>query len=101
MNTQTTVKTRAKAGEQAIKTNVTINWDGMNEDDVRALAQQALIVKLQSNWRSNGIPESDTEVNAVDFKVGARAPRKAPDILAMVNTLTAEQKAALLAKLSG
>lgn len=99
MKTETTVSTRPKAGEAKVDTNLTINWEGMTEEDVRALAQQALIVKLQSGWRANGIPEGDAEVNAVDFRVGVRAPRQPKDILSLVPTLSPEQKAALMERL--
>jgi hypothetical protein len=101
MKTTTEVQTKPAAGEQAVITNLTINWDGMTEEDTRALAQQALIVKLQSGWRKNGIPQGDTEVNAVDFRVGVRAPRQPKDLAAMIAALSPEDKAALLAKLQG
>lgn len=94
------VSTKADARAEATTTNLTIDWEGMSPEDVRALAQQALVVKLQSGWRKNGIPDAVT-VKAVEHKVGARQPRKAPDLLALVGSLTPEQKAALLAKLTG
>lgn len=99
--TNAKVNTRPQDGLDAVETNLTINWDGMADEDVQALAQQALIVKLQSNWRRNGIPSGDAEVNAVDFKVGARAKREAPSIEAMLQKLSAEERAALLAKFAG
>lgn len=99
--TNTTVSTRPAKDADAIETKLSINWDGMTDDDVQALAQQALIVKLQSNWRKNGIPAGDAEVNAVDFKVGVRAPRKPADLATMIAALSPEEKAALLAKLAG
>jgi hypothetical protein len=99
MNTQTEVDTKPSKDAESIKTNLTIVWDGMSEDDVRALAQQALVVKLQSGWRKNGVPSGDFTVNASEFKVGSRAARKPADVFSLVATLTPEQKAALLAKL--
>jgi hypothetical protein len=98
--TTTEVVTRPAAGAEGVTTNLTINWEGMTEDDLRALAQQAMIVKLQGNWRKNGIPAGDHEVNAVDYKVGVRAPRQPKDLAAMIQALSPEEKAALLAKLS-
>lgn len=100
MKTVTEVKTKPDARAEAVTTNLTINWEGMTEDDVRALAQQALVVKLQGGWRKNGIPAGDHEVNATDFRVGVRAPRSAPDIVALVGKLSPEERAALLAKLT-
>jgi hypothetical protein len=98
MNTNTEVQTRPQAGAEAVTTNLTIDWDGMTEDDTRALAQQALIVKLQGGWRKNGIPAEIT-VKATDHKVGVRGPRKAPDVMAMARALSPEDKARLLAML--
>ena len=98
MNTQTTVDTRPAAGAEAVTTNLTIDWDGMTEEDTRALAQQALIVKLQSGWRKNGIPPEIT-VKAADHKVGVRGPRTKADLMTQVKSLSAEDKAKLLALL--
>jgi len=99
--TNLTVKTKADARATAVETALTIDWEGMSADDIRALAQQALIVKVQSGWRANGIPEGEQTILATDYKVGARAPRKPADIMSLVGQLTDEQKAALLAKLMG
>lgn len=98
MNTQTEVTTRPSAGAEPVTTNLTINWDGMTPEDERALAQQALIVKLQGGWRKNGIP-SEVTVNAVEHKVGTRAPRGPVNIESAIQNLDADEKAALLAKL--
>lgn len=98
MNTNTEVTTRPAAGAEPVKTNLTLNWDGMTEDDLRALAQQALIVKLQGSWRKNGIPEEVT-VNVVEHKVGTRAARGPVNIASAVANLSDEEKQALLAKL--
>lgn len=98
--TTTTVNTRPAAGVDAIATNLSINWEGMTPDDVQALAQQALIVKLQGAWRKNGIPSGDAEVNATDYKVGVRAARKPADLAAMIAALSPEEKAAMIAKLT-
>jgi hypothetical protein len=98
MNTQTEVTTRADAKSEPIKTNLTLNWDGMTEDDLRALAQQALIVKLQGGWRKNGIPKELT-VNVTDHKVGTRAARGPVNIATAVANLDDDQKRALFEKL--
>lgn len=94
--TTTELATRAEAGAEAIKTNLTIDWEGMEREDLIALAQQALIVKLQSSWRKNGIPAGDHDVKAVEYKVGSRAPRTAKDPVALINALSPEKKAELL-----
>lgn len=95
------VDTRPAAGAESVKTALTINWEGMTEDDVRALAQQALIVKLQGAWRKNGIPAGEHTVNAADYKIGVRAKREPASIEAMMAKLSPEERAALLAKYLG
>ncbi len=96
MNTNTTVSTKATKDADAVKTELTLDWEGMSEDDLRALAQQALIVKLQGTWRKNGIPAEAT-VKVAEHKVGTRAPRVAGAV--NISAMTAEQRATLLAQL--
>lgn len=100
MKTNTTVKTKPDARSEAIETNLTINWDGMTEEDTRALAQQALIVKLQSGWRNGTIPAGAHEVKAVEFRVGVRAPRGPVDPVALFKKMTPEQQAEFLARIN-
>ena len=100
MKTNTTVKTKPDARSEAIETNLTIDWDGMTEEDTRALAQQALIVKLQSGWRNGTIPAGDHEVKAVDFRIGVRAPRGPVDPVALFKKMTPEQQAEFLARIN-
>ena len=100
MKTQTTVKTKPDARSEAVITNLTINWEGMTEDDVRALAQQALVVKVQGQWRAGDIPVGDHELKAADYKVGVRAPRGPVDPIATFKKMTPEQQAEFLAKLA-
>jgi hypothetical protein len=93
------ITTKANKDSAAITTNLTIDWEGMTEGDLKELAQQALVVKLQSAWRKNGIPEGDLTVKAVDHKVGVRAPRVKLTIEQQIAQLPAEQRAALIAAL--
>lgn len=95
--TRHSVSTKASKDAEEITTNLTIDWTDMSLEDTRALARQAMIVKLQSAWRRNGIPET-FEAKAVDYKVGARVAAK-KDPLAMVKALPKDQQAAILAML--
>lgn len=95
--TTTTVSTKPNAGADAIETNLTINWGGMSPEEVQALAQQALIVKWQAQQRKSGSIPADATVNATDYKVGARAPRKTLE--EQVASMGDADKAALIAKL--
>ncbi len=91
------VSTKQNAASEAVDTALTINWDGMSADDVQALAQQALVVKWQAQKRKSGtIPAAET-INATDYKVGSRAPKKSLE--ETVASLPDDQKAALIAKL--
>lgn len=101
MNTTREVSTKVDARAESVKTNLTLNWDGMTEDDIRALAEQALVVKLQGKWRSDKAIPSEATVNVVDHKVGTRQPRKPADIAALFNAMSAEEKAQFLAKVTG
>ncbi len=98
-STNTKVSTKAAAAAEAITTELTLDWTGVTEEDLRALAQQALIVKLQSGWRKNGIP-SETTVKVADHRPGVRAPKAKQDVLALARAMTPEQRAALLAELT-
>jgi hypothetical protein len=94
MNTNTTVDTKANKEAESVSTALTLDWEGMTEQDLRDLAQQALIVKLQSGWRKNGIPTEAT-VKVVDHKVGTRAPRGPVNIAAAVSKMSDAEKAEL------
>lgn len=59
-------------------TELSINWDGMTPEDIKALAQGALIVKLQGGWRRAKVIPATAAINAVDHKVGTRAPKVSP-----------------------
>ena len=89
--TKAEITTKADARSEKVVTNLTIDWTGMSADDVQALAQQALVVKLQSAWRANGIPAGEHTVKASDHKIGVRAPRKPVDVKKALETYIADQ----------
>lgn len=99
MNTNIEVDTRPSAGADSVKTVLTINWEGMSQDDIVALAQQSLIVKLQAGWRKNGIPAGEHSINAVDYKIGVRAKREPQTLENMLKALSADELKALIARL--
>lgn len=96
--TSTNVKTKPAQGESAIETNLTIDWSGMEPADIQALAQQALIVKVQGEWRRSSIPEGEFTLNAADYKVGVRKAPTKQTLEGMLAKLSAEERSALLAK---
>lgn len=101
MNTTTEVVTRPAAGAEGVKTNLTIDWTGFSDEDMRALAQQALVVKLQGAWRKNGIPAGDFTVKASDHRPGVRAPREKLSLAEQLKRLSPEERAELIASLGG
>lgn len=100
MNNETKIEVDTKANKDAesIKTNLTIDWSDVSVEDMQALAQQALIVKLQGAWRKNGIPNGDHTVKAAEYKVGVRAKREPASVEALLQKLSPEERQALLAK---
>lgn len=99
MNATTTVEvdTRPSAGAEAVRTDLTISWEGITDEEIRELAQQALVVKLQGKWRKDGIPAGAHEVKAADYKVGTRGPRTKPTLESLFAAMSAEERAAFLA----
>lgn len=90
----------AGTDDAAVTTHLSINWDGMTESDLIALAQQTIVIKLQSAWRrsKDGIPTS-ADINATDHKVGVRAAKAPVDVVAVAAKMTPEQRAAMIQKL--
>src|SRR5258705_3032836 len=76
------------------KTTLTVVWDGASEDGVKALALQALVVKLQGSFRNKGIPEQLT-VNVKDNLPGTRHQMTAEEAFA---SLSEADRAALVLK---
>ena len=96
-STSLTVSTKVtKDAEAPIKTDLTINWEGMTPEDIRAMAQAALVVKWQAKARQDGIPTACT-INATDYRVGTRAPKKS--LVDQLAALPPADRAALIAKL--
>lgn len=75
METKSTFKVSTKKDKEAIAvtTALEIDWAGCDEEMLRRFAAQALIVKLQSQWRraETGIP-SAAKVKAVEHAPGSR-----------------------------
>lgn len=100
VNTNTVIHTKKDKDASAVETKLTINWEGLTEEEVRAIAQQALIVKLQGALRRDeaGIP-SELTINAVDYKVGVRTAKAKVNVFDLVKAMSAEDRAAFIAKL--
>lgn len=98
--TKVDTSTKAAVGLDPVTTHITIDWDGMAEDDLRALAQQTLVIKFQAAFRRSkeGIP-TEYVAKAVDHKVGTRSARQEVNLDKLLGKLTAEQRLALAERL--
>ena len=66
-----TVATKQDKDSDAKETILTIDFEGCPSSTIRALAVQALIVKLQGAWRKGSIP-GKVAVNMKDYAPGTR-----------------------------
>jgi hypothetical protein len=79
------------------KSNVTIDWTGMTEEDVQKLAQRSLIIRKQNADRVKGVvPKDSYTVKAIEYKIGARAPAEPVDIRSLLEKLSPAEALALL-----
>lgn len=99
---QTQFKTRLTKGGDAHVTNATLVWDGVGDEQIKALAARSLIIMAQAQYRAAGkVPESDT-INVADMLKRERAAggKSTPEsIAAKVAKLSDADRAALLAML--
>jgi hypothetical protein len=82
--------------------NVTIDWTGITDEDMQALAQRSIIIKKQNADRLNEvIPPTSYTIKAVDFRIGARAPKQPVDIRDLLAKLSPEEAVKLLEEVMG
>lgn len=97
--TNTTVSTKVNATDKAAtETALTIDWSNVTNEDIRALAQQALIVKWQARVRKAGTIPTEATIDVGEYKVGARAPRGPVDVAALLQKMDPDALAAVLKK---
>ena len=76
MKGETRVSTRTKIDGVEHVSAITIDWAGMSVEDLQALAQRAIVVRKQNADRAAGvIPAAEYVLRAVEYKLGARAPK--------------------------
>lgn len=100
MKNETFVSASTKVSGVSHKSNVTIDWTGMTDDDLQALAQRSIIIRKQNADRLAGVvPEDSYVLKAVDYRIGVRTARPVnltPE--QMLAALSPEERAALIAK---
>ena len=89
------VSTKANKGAAAVVTNLTVT--GGSAETWKALGMQALVVKLQGNWRKNGIPAEFT-CNVDEYAPGTRHAGTS-DPVELAKQMTPEERLALIARL--
>jgi hypothetical protein len=74
---KTTVNAKITIQGQSRPFNLTIDWDKMQEDEMRALAQRSIVIAWQNKHRvanegAGEWPSSFPEIKAVDYRLGVR-----------------------------
>jgi hypothetical protein len=76
MKLETRVTLSTKVDKKSYTSNVTIDWTGMTDDDLQALAQRSIVIRKQNADRTKGvIPEEEYVLKAVDYRIGVRTAR--------------------------
>ncbi len=98
--TTITVSTKPMAGHAAHTTALTIDFSTVTTEQLQAGFMAYAIVKLQGNWRKNGIPDS-VSVNAADIAPGKRlaAPITTDQAKSIILNATPEERAKLIAEM--
>jgi hypothetical protein len=95
----TTFKTRITKTSTPVETVATINWEGVTDEQLKELAERAVVIATQAAYRTaEHVPATDT-IEVVKMLV--RAPRAArvlttTDVVASVGNMTPEQRALIL-----
>lgn len=106
--TNVTIDTKPSKDATPTQTKLTIDWEGMSPEDIRALAQQSLVIKWQGKHRiskknPNPVIPTEETVNAKDYKVGSRVAKVVTieDVKALFQKMSPEERAAFLAANAG
>lgn len=92
-----TVSTKKDKKSVAVNTALTVKWDGISDEQLRAGYLAFMVVKIQGVWRNKGIPDK-MEVFAKDYAPGTRHGGPV-NVFDAVKSMSAEEKAKLLAEL--
>lgn len=75
MKTEVTAKITIQKESKSFP--LTIDWEGMKEDELRALAQRSIVIAWQNKHRvanegAGEWPSATPEIKAVDYRLGQR-----------------------------
>ena len=97
MKPQTSVAAKTKINDVPLRHNLTIDWEGIDADNLQKLAQRTIVHMFHTRMRANGaIPEGNVSLLATDFKLGVRAPKVQMTPEQLLAQLSPEQLTALL-----
>jgi hypothetical protein len=74
---KTTVNAKITIQKESKPFNLTIDWDGLTEDEMRALAQRSIVIAWQNKHRvanegAGEWPDTDPSIKATDYRLGQR-----------------------------
>lgn len=79
--------------------NLVIDWTGVSEKEMQALAQRSIVIKWQNDNRIEGrVPETREQISAKDYALGVRRQKEKETPEQMLARLSPEERAALIAK---
>lgn len=94
---ETLVTANTKINGANHKSNVTIDWTGVTDDQMQALAQRSLIIRKQNADRLAGvIPNERYTLKAADYVLGKRTPAQPVDIREALSKMSPEEALKLL-----
>lgn len=98
-----TIKTRLDARSEKVETKLTLNFDGVTEEQMKELASRSAIIAWQSKARAEGTIPTEATFNVAE--VFERKPRGPVDPVqaakAALAKMSEEERAAFLASLAG
>ena len=98
---KTNVQAKITIQKEVRPFNLTIDWDGLTEEETRALAQRSIVIAWQNRHRvanegQGEWPSENPEIKATDYRLGTRvAVAKDPVKMIEAGDLSPEQLAQL------
>lgn len=100
MGNTTTRDAKVKMNGNDVKVHLTIDWDGLSDEDMKALAERTITIAWQNETRNGeAIPDTYTTIRAVDYRIGrprSMNPEKALEMLSDEQLKALLQKKGLL-----
>lgn len=96
------MKVRTKLNEtdkNRVETDLSFDWENVTTEELQTLAGKSLAITWQGQCRKDGaIPAGEVTVRVRDLLDRERAPRGPVDVAKLLEKLSPEERAAILAK---